>query len=71
MSHILLQSISVKKLLYDSYVKYGTLTTGYIEQLRSKHRVHTVQSLEDGVGRNVVRSVSQDGFFSTTELQVT
>ncbi|XP_065226342.1 TBC1 domain family member 9-like isoform X2 [Planococcus citri] len=63
------KSVSVRRLLFDSYVKYGKLTTGYIEQLRSKHRVHTVQSLEDGIGRNVVRSVCQDGFFEMNELQ--
>lgn len=65
-----LQTISINSLLYESYVKYGSLTTGCIERLRSKHRLHTVQSLEDGLGRNVIRSVSSDSYFIHDELQV-
>ncbi|XKL61155.1 hypothetical protein PGB90_008212 [Kerria lacca] len=63
------KSISVHSLLYKSYVKYGFLTTGEIESLRSKHRLLTVQSLEHGFGRNIIRSVVNDTCFNEDELQ--
>lgn len=61
--------ISVQSLVYDSYIHYGFLTPGVIERLRLKYRLRVVQQLEDGVGRNVVRSVVGDGYFSQDELQ--
>lgn len=56
--------------MYDSYTHHGFLTPGMIERLRLKYRLRVVQQLEDGVGRNVVRSVIGDGYFSQDELQV-
>lgn len=61
----------MQTLVYDAYSHYSSLTPGVIERLRLKHRLRVVQQLEDGVGRNVVRSVIGDGFFSQDELQVT
>jgi len=61
----------VQTLVYDAYSHYSSLTPGVIERLRLKHRLRVVQQLEDGVGRNVVRSVVGDGYFSQDELQVT
>ncbi|XP_063222042.1 TBC1 domain family member 9 isoform X2 [Bacillus rossius redtenbacheri] len=63
------KSISVQKLLYEAYSRYGFLSAGAIERLRLKYRLRVVQQLEDGVGRNVVRSVVGDGYFSTEDLQ--
>ncbi|GFG40993.1 hypothetical protein Cfor_12589, partial [Coptotermes formosanus] len=63
------KSISVQSLVYDAYSRYGFLTPGVIERLRLKYRLRVVQQLEDGVGRNVVRSVVGDGYFSQDELQ--
>jgi hypothetical protein len=63
------KSISVQTLVYDAYSHYSSLTPGVIERLRLKHRLRVVQQLEDGVGRNVVRSVIGDGYFSQDELQ--
>ena len=61
----------MQTLVYDAYSHYSSLTPGVIERLRLKHRLRVVQQLEDGVGRNVVRSVIGDGYFSQDELQVT
>ncbi|XP_069703909.1 TBC1 domain family member 9 isoform X3 [Periplaneta americana] len=63
------KSISVQTLVYDAYSHYGFLTAGSIERLRLKYRLRVVQQLEDGVGRNVVRSVVGDGYFCQDELQ--
>nr|CAD7263370.1 unnamed protein product [Timema shepardi] len=63
------KSISVQKLLYEAYSKYGMLSAGAIERLRLKYRLRVVQQLEDGVGRNVVRSIVGDGYFSIEQLQ--
>nr|CAD7588701.1 unnamed protein product [Timema genevievae] len=63
------KSISVQKLLYEAYSKYGMLSAGAIERLRLKYRLRVVQQLEDGVGRNVVRSIVGDGYFSLEQLQ--
>jgi hypothetical protein len=60
----------VQSLVYDAYSHYGFLTPGLIERLRLKYRLRVVQQLEDGVDRNVVRSVVGDGYFSQDELQV-
>uniref|UniRef100_A0A1B6C1U8 Rab-GAP TBC domain-containing protein n=1 Tax=Clastoptera arizonana TaxID=38151 RepID=A0A1B6C1U8_9HEMI len=62
------KSVSIQSLLYDAYTKYGSLTSGTIESLRVKHRLKVVQSLEDGLSRNIVRSIVSDGYFSQEEL---
>lgn len=64
------QSVSVQSLLYDAYTKYGSLTAGEIERLRVKHRLKVVQSLEDGLSRNILRSIVGDGYFKQEELMV-
>lgn len=60
----------MKELLYNSYYKYNSLTLGDIEQLRTRHRLRTVQTLEDSLDRNVIRSIIVDGYFKQEELQV-
>ncbi|KAK7576504.1 hypothetical protein V9T40_012790 [Parthenolecanium corni] len=66
---IIFQTIHVEKLLHTSYVNYSMLTTGLIEQLRLKHRLRTVQHLEENLGKNVVRSVINDVYLNQEELQ--
>lgn len=63
------KSVSVQTLLYNAYSKYGCITAGEIERLRLSQRLRVVQSLEDGLGRNVVRSIVNDGFFNQEDLQ--
>ncbi|CAB3361215.1 Hypothetical predicted protein [Cloeon dipterum] len=66
---VIVKSISIQNLLYESYSKYGSLTASGIERMRLRHRLRVVQSLEDSVSRNVVRSVASFGFFTQDELQ--
>jgi len=67
--YLLSQSISVQTLIYEAYTKYGSLTIGWIERLRLKHRLRVVQSLEDGIEKNVIRSVIVDNYMKMEELQ--
>ncbi|XP_076233513.1 TBC1 domain family member 8/9 isoform X2 [Calliopsis andreniformis] len=63
------RSISVQTLIYEAYSRYGSLTIGGIERLRLKHRLRVVQSLEDGIEKNVIRSVIVDKYMTMEELQ--
>ncbi|KAF3421656.1 hypothetical protein E2986_04563 [Frieseomelitta varia] len=63
------RSISVQTLIYEAYSRYGSLTIGGIERLRLKHRLRVVQSLEDGIEKNVIRSVVVDKYMTMEELQ--
>ncbi|KAL2731408.1 TBC1 domain family member 9-like isoform X2 [Vespula squamosa] len=63
------RSISVQTLIHESYVRYGSLTIGGIERLRLKHRLRVVQSLEEGIEKNVIRSVIVDKYMTMEELQ--
>ncbi|XP_015435801.1 PREDICTED: TBC1 domain family member 9 [Dufourea novaeangliae] len=63
------RSISVQTLIYEAYSRHGSLTIGGIERLRLKHRLRVVQSLEDGIEKNVIRSVIVDKYMSMEELQ--
>lgn len=64
------QSISIQTLIYESYTRYGSLTVGGIERLRLKHRLRVVQSLEEGLEKNVIRSVITEKLMTAEELQV-
>ncbi|EGI61255.1 TBC1 domain family member 9, partial [Acromyrmex echinatior] len=68
-STLLNKSISVQTLIYEAYSRYGSLTIGGIERLRLKHRLRVVQSLEDGIEKNVIRSVIIDKYMKMEELQ--
>lgn len=63
------RSISVQTLIFEAYSRYGSLTIGGIERLRLKHRLKVVQSLEDGIEKNVIRSVIGDKYMTLEELQ--
>ncbi|XP_076251354.1 TBC1 domain family member 8/9 isoform X2 [Rhynchophorus ferrugineus] len=63
------RTVSIQVLIYESYRKYGFLSTGQIERLRLKHRLRVVQDLEDTCEKNVLRCVIGDGYFSLQELQ--
>lgn len=65
-----MQRISIHTLIYEAYSKYGMLTTGEIERLRLKQRMKVVQEQEDNLIRSVIRSVSNDGYFTAEELKV-
>ncbi|XP_058791505.1 TBC1 domain family member 9 isoform X2 [Phymastichus coffea] len=63
------KSISIQTLIYESYSRYGSLTIGGIERLRLKHRLRVVQSLEEGIEKNIIRSVINEKLMTTEELQ--
>ncbi|XP_033221070.1 TBC1 domain family member 9 isoform X2 [Belonocnema kinseyi] len=63
------RSISVQTLIYEAYSRYGSLTIGGIERLRLKHRLRVVQGLEEGIEKNVIRSVINDKYMTSEELQ--
>ncbi|XP_063983611.1 TBC1 domain family member 9B isoform X2 [Diachasmimorpha longicaudata] len=63
------RSISVQTLIYEAYSRYGSLTIGRIERLRLKHRLRVVQHLEEGIEKNVIRSVIVDKYMTADELQ--
>lgn len=53
-------TVDISTLVYDSYSKYGFLTSSMIEKLRLKHRLSVVQGLQDTSVKNVLRSLSLD-----------
>ncbi|RWS27291.1 hypothetical protein B4U80_07050 [Leptotrombidium deliense] len=59
------QKISeISELIFDSYSKFGFLTSATIERLRFKHRIRVVQNLEENTMKNVIRSVQSNAFIS-------
>ncbi|KAG0424894.1 hypothetical protein HPB47_027901, partial [Ixodes persulcatus] len=57
--------VEILTLVYESYSKYGFLTSGMIEKLRIKHRLSVVQGLQDTTMKNVLRSLSLDATISS------
>ncbi|XP_077490901.1 TBC1 domain family member 8/9 [Amblyomma americanum] len=53
-------TVDISTLVYESYSKYGFLTSSMIEKLRLKHRLSVVQGLQDTSVKNVLRSLSLD-----------
>jgi len=63
-------TVDIVDLIYDSYRKFGDRITNHdIGKLRLKYRLTVVQSLEDGVMKNVLRSVNSDSLFTAAELE--
>lgn len=54
------ETVDILTLVYDSYSKYGFLTSSMIEKLRLKHRLSVVQGLQDANVKNALRSLSLD-----------
>lgn len=63
-------SVDIVDLIYDSYRKFGDkIVNQDISKLRLKYRLRVVQSLEDGMKKNVLRSVNSDSLFTEKELE--
>uniref|UniRef100_A0A8D8SNH1 TBC1 domain family member 9 n=1 Tax=Cacopsylla melanoneura TaxID=428564 RepID=A0A8D8SNH1_9HEMI len=62
------RTIAVQALLGYAYNEYSQLSTLRIEHLRHKNRLKVVHKLEDGTGKNIVRSIKSQ-FFTENELQ--
>lgn len=67
------KKVDISELIYESYSKYGFISSSMIERLRLKHRLRVVQNLEETAMKSTVRSVLSDSFitssFSPEELQ--
>ncbi|KAL7305876.1 hypothetical protein TKK_0001884 [Trichogramma kaykai] len=63
------RSISIQTLIYESYSRYGSLKVDEIERLRLKHRLRVVQSLEEGIEKNVIRSIVNEKWMTAEELR--
>ncbi|KAL1451988.1 hypothetical protein WDU94_006309 [Cyamophila willieti] len=61
------RTIAVQDLLGYAYNEYSQLSTLRIEHLRHKNRLKVVHKLEDGTGKNVVRSI-KNLYFPENEL---
>ncbi|CAB0033563.1 unnamed protein product [Trichogramma brassicae] len=64
------RSISIQTLIYESYSRYGSLKVDEIERLRLKHRLRVVQSLEEGIEKNVIRSIVNEKWMTAEELRL-
>lgn len=60
---------SVFELVYQSYLRFGSIYSEDIERLRLKHRLAVVQSIEDATMKNVIRSINVEKYFTLEELQ--
>ncbi|CAG7719403.1 unnamed protein product [Allacma fusca] len=64
------KSVAISTLVYESYRKFGVLVTSVeIDQLRLKHRLKVVQTLEDQAMRNALRSVGNFRGFDKKDIQ--
>ena len=52
----------ISDLIYESYSRYGQLTSATIERLRFKHRIKVVQNLEENSVKNMIRSLQSNPF---------
>ncbi|XP_064478180.1 TBC1 domain family member 9-like isoform X2 [Ornithodoros turicata] len=62
--------VTVQTLIYESYSKYGFITSNMIERQRLKHRLAVIQGLEDTALKNIIRNAGSDAVISqylTTE----
>jgi len=63
-------SVDIVDLIDESYRKFGDkIVNQDVSKLRLKYRLSVVQSLEDGMKKNVLRSVSSDSLFADKELE--
>jgi hypothetical protein len=64
------KSVAMSTLIYESYRKFGvSISSDRIDRLRLKHRVKVVQSLEDAILRNAIRSVPRTVPFTEEEMK--
>ncbi|RUS90405.1 hypothetical protein EGW08_001810 [Elysia chlorotica] len=63
------QSVDVAEVILSSYQKFWSISNQDINKLRLKHRLKVVQTIEDSVKRNILRSVAQFTKFEGKELE--
>lgn len=62
-------AVDINDLIVSSYQKFGFLTTEDVDKQRNQQRLRVVQHLEDGVKRNVVRSLASETAFGPEILE--
>ncbi|XP_063049194.1 TBC1 domain family member 8 [Engraulis encrasicolus] len=58
----------ITTLLRDAYERYGDITASQLEQLRSRHRIHVLQSHQDTTKENALRLVTPEVSLSAEDL---
>uniref|UniRef100_M4ACX2 TBC1 domain family member 8B n=1 Tax=Xiphophorus maculatus TaxID=8083 RepID=M4ACX2_XIPMA len=64
-SHV---SVDISELIREAYEKYGHLRSEEVESSRKRNKLYVIQTLEDTTKQNVIRVVSQDVRFTTSQL---
>ncbi|MEQ2300339.1 TBC1 domain member 8B, partial [Ameca splendens] len=64
-SHI---SVDISELIQEAYEKYGHFRSEEVESSRKRNKLHVIQTLEDTTKQNVIRVVSQEVQFTTSQL---
>lgn len=62
--------VNIVDIIEAAYRGFGFITNVAIERLRVKHRLRVVQTLEDTVMRNTLRTVGPDCILSEEDLKV-
>ncbi|XP_071853495.1 TBC1 domain family member 9B-like isoform X3 [Apostichopus japonicus] len=62
-------SVEIGDLIFNSYQKYGRISSEFIEKQRLNQRLRVVQELEDSARKNVVKSLSVETDFDKKELE--
>ncbi|XP_063851572.1 TBC1 domain family member 9-like isoform X1 [Scylla paramamosain] len=63
------EEVNVIGLLETAYRDYGFITNLAVERLRVKHRLRVVQTLEDAMMRNTLRTVGPDCLLGQSDLK--
>ncbi|MBN3313684.1 TBC8B protein, partial [Atractosteus spatula] len=61
--------VDITDLIKESYEKYGGIRSEEVESMRRGNKLYVIQTLEDTTKQNVLRVVSQEVKFSSTELE--
>ncbi|ROT65050.1 putative TBC1 domain family member 9 isoform X1 [Penaeus vannamei] len=61
--------VNITEIIEAAYTGYGFITNVAIERLRVKHRLRVVQTLEDTVMRNTLRTVGPDCMLGEEDLK--
>ncbi|XP_047235269.1 TBC1 domain family member 8B [Girardinichthys multiradiatus] len=64
-SHV---SVDISELIQEAYEKYGHFRSEDVESSRKRNKLHVIQTLEDTTKQNVIRVVSQEVQFTTSQL---
>lgn len=64
------KQVNIIDIIESAYTGFGFITNVAIERLRVKHRLRVVQTLEDTVMRNTLRTVGPDCILSEEDLKV-